>query len=311
MDIYLVVTIDVEPDASRNWLYSYPLSFNGVYVGVRERLQPLFNRFGISVNYMINNVVLEDPRSVEVLSGLKGKFELGTHLHPEFIEPQKLHSNYAGKKGVANQCYLKPDIDFEKLKNITKLFTTEFGYPPYAFRAGRFSAGPNTISSLSRLGYKVDTSVTPHLNWNDSTREKPVDFTTAPEQPYFVKKDTLLDTSSEGVILEVPVSIVSGSGFYSKRPLWLRPVTSSSRELMKVVRALKRTYAKSERVVLNMMFHNVEVVPGLSPYTKTEKDCAKYLSDLEDFFSFSAEQKVASRTLSELYMVYDGARSNA
>src|SRR6185436_20824439 len=99
MNVYLVVTIDVEPDCTPTWQYSNPLKFRGVSVGIKERLQPLFNKYDITPTYLINNVVLEDPQSIKVLAGLEGKFELGTHLHPEFIEPEKTHADYAGKRG--------------------------------------------------------------------------------------------------------------------------------------------------------------------------------------------------------------------
>ncbi|HEY5588584.1 MAG TPA: hypothetical protein VIK86_06480, partial [Candidatus Paceibacterota bacterium] len=150
--IYLTVSIDVEPDCSPSWNYSNPLTFKGVSIGIKDCLQPLFNKYGIVPSYLINNIVLEDNKSVNILKNLEGEYELGTHLHPEFIEPEKLFFDYAGKKGEANCCFYKPDIEFEKIKNITELFENKFGYKPTSFRAGRFSAGKNTIASLIKLG---------------------------------------------------------------------------------------------------------------------------------------------------------------
>ena len=240
MNRVLVITIDVEPDCSYNWRYSSPLTFRGVSEGIANRLQPLFNKYGIAPTYLINNVVLEDSASCDVLRNLNGKYELGTHLHPEFIAPQKSVWNYSGQKGEANCCFYPADIEFGKIESITNLFSDRFGYYPSSFRAGRFSAGANTINSLEKLGYKTDTSVTPHVNWNDKTRIRPVDFTHAPEQPYFVRSGTILEESGDGKILQVPVSIVNRKTsvlkelrrtyfglrhtMMSYRPLWLRPV---------------------------------------------------------------------------------------
>ena len=109
MNKYLTITIDVEPDCSPDWRYSNPLTFNGIREGIGNRLQPLFNQYGIVPTYLINNVALEDPQSIEVFKNLPGKFELGTHLHPEFIEPAKQYSDYSGKKG-------KPIAAFMNLK---------------------------------------------------------------------------------------------------------------------------------------------------------------------------------------------------
>jgi len=49
------------------------------------------------------------------------------------------------------------------------------------------------------------------------------------------------------------------------------------------------------------MFHNVEVMPSCSPYTKTENDCARYLDTLAQFFRFCNDHGVMSVKLSELY----------
>jgi hypothetical protein len=320
MKKYLVITIDVEPDCSGDWKYSDPLLFRGVTEGVAKRLQPLFNKYHVAPTYLINNVVLEDRRSVETFCSLDGKFELGTHLHPEFIQPDRQFENYAGKKAVANCCFYPPDIEFEKIKNITSLFREVFGYNPKCFRAGRFSAGKNTLNSLSRLNYQVDSSVTPHINWNDKTRERPVDFTFAPEQPYLADEDSIILESSRGKLLEVPVSIalkrrnyfreiISSAGglrhgFRKYKPVWIRPSFSSAEEMIYVAEQHSSAHPDRQHVVYNMMFHNVEVVPGLSPYTSSEEDCSKFMDRLEAFLLYCDKTAVKSVTLSDLYHVF-------
>lgn len=318
--IYLTVTIDVEPDCSPSWHYSNPLTFEGVRLGIKERLQPLFNKYGIVPTYLINNVVLEDAESVNILKNLEGNYELGTHLHPEFIEPEKSVHNYAGSKGEANCCFYKPEIEFEKIKNITEIFEKQIGYKPTSFRAGRFSAGKNTIASLVKCGYKVDTSVTPHICWNDKTREDPVDFTNAFEQPYFIKNNTILEKDLRAQILEVPITIcplpnmilkeifLSIGGLRRKirknKFVWLRPIFSSYHQLIQLVNYLNQNNYKEDTLVINMMFHNVEVIPGLSPYTKNENDCTQYLHLLENFFKYCNSHSIQSINISKLYDIY-------
>ncbi|MFI5194131.1 MAG: hypothetical protein ACHQD7_08740 [Chitinophagales bacterium] len=321
MKKYLVITIDVEPDCSSTWHYADPLGFKAVSEGIAKILQPLFNEYDITPTYLINNVVLEDDHSVETFLNLRGKYELGTHLHPEFIEPFKKYNNYAGKKGVANCCFYPPEIESEKIKNITTLFEHKFGYKPVAFRAGRYSAGSNTISSLARLGYLVDTSITPHLCWNDVSREKPVDFTTAPEQPYFVEEEDITKENTGGKILEVPISIalkkrpvlkefiVAAGGLRhalrKHKPVWLRPYYSSAAEMIELARQYDSAYQHQDRMVLNMMFHNVEVMPGLSPYTKSEATCKEYLEQMRIFFNFCRQEDINSVGSSDLHRIYE------
>jgi hypothetical protein len=319
--IYLVVTIDVEPDCSLSWHYSNPLAFKGVSLGIKERLQPLFNKYEIIPTYLINNVVLEDNESVEVMSGLSGIYELGTHLHPEFIEPQKSVLNYAGAKGEANCCFYSSDIEYSKIENITNLFEKQFNYKPTSFRAGRFSAGNNTIKSLLKLGYKVDTSVTPHITWNDLTREHPVSYVMSPEQPFWTGEDTFpMPSKDDKNILEVPVSIINEPTSYwreilksrlgikrqieSNKPLWLRPKLSQLHEFKKIFSYFEQTYTDQQIIVLNMMFHNVEILPSLSPYNKTQANCNEYLESLRSFFSFCNRNKIISTNLSSLHEKY-------
>ncbi len=319
-NIFLTITIDVEPDCSSTWHYSSPLKFNGVKIGIKNLLQPLFNKYNIIPTYLINNVVLEDSESVEVFQNLKGRFELGTHLHPEFIEPQKSVFNYAGSKGEANSCYYPPKIEYQKIKNITNLFKNNFGYSPISFRSGRFSAGKNTIKSLVDLGYKVDTSVTPLIEWSDKTREFPVSYIDTPIQPYWTGENSFPQTINENIILEVPVTIIKYSAFsiieilksffglrrkisFSK-PKWLRPIYSNLTDFKNIVTNLEKQFENQQIIVLNMMFHNVEVIPGISPYTRNQKECDKYLQMLEDFFIYCNEKEIQSVALSSLYEKY-------
>jgi hypothetical protein len=317
MKRFLAISIDVEPDCTKNWQYSNPLSFTGVDKGIKSILHPLFQEANMTPTYLINNVVLENTSCVEIFKELKGSFELGTHLHPEFIEPDKLFSDYSGKSGKANCCFYPAPIESEKIKNITDLFIRSFGYKPTSFRAGRFSAGVNTISSLKKLGYKVDSSVTPHISWSDKTREKPVDFTAAPELPYFIKENSILETDIKSEILEIPVTIglmqrnpyreiiSSIAGFrhvYRKEKItWLRPFYSSFYEMKRLIEDYSKRFQNNNSIVFNMMFHNVEVLPGLSPYTSSKSDCKKYIKSLADFLKYCNKESIKGLGLTEVY----------
>lgn len=308
MKKYFVITIDVEPDCTPTWHYASPLTFEGVHVGIVKRLQPLFSRYGAIPTYLINNVVMEDEACINALRKLEGCAELGTHLHEEFIGPEKKITNYAGAKAEGNQCFLPPELEYAKLKSLTTLFKQAFGYDPTSFRAGRFSAGSNTIRSLIELGYRVDTSVTPGISWNDITRERPVDFRGAPHQPYFVSERSLVDPDPKGTLLEVPTSIFVQRYLWKKRTVWVRPCYASFEELHDAICKIERQW-KGTLLVLNMMFHNVEVLPRLSPYTKTEHDCKVYLDTVERFLQFCIDRGFKAISLSGLYNVFARQRS--
>jgi hypothetical protein len=303
--VYFCITIDVEPDCSKNWLYSAPLAFTGVSSGIGEILHPLFREFGIQPTYLINNVVLENDESIAVFKSLDSGCELGTHLHGDFIEPGKVHTDYSGKDGLMNQCYLEPEIEHGKLKNITSMFIDRFGYSPVSFRAGRFSAGKNTMRSLADLGYKVDSSVTPGIVWNDFTRERPVDYSRAPAQPYWTDENNFPAPSKVKKMLQVPVSIAMKRRYgIFKRPAWLRPYYSDTAGMIKVAEKMIKNNGGKPCVVLNMMFHNIEVMPGLSPYSQSDSDVKKYLDSMKGFFEYCQRNSIEPATLSTVYNHY-------
>lgn len=300
--VFLAITIDVEPDCSSNWRYSDPLTFAGVSVGIKNILQPLFTRYETPPTYLINNVVLEDKQSVAILSSLNGRFELGTHLHPEFIEPDKKYFEYAGKKAEANCCFLRPEVERHKLESITQLFKEQFGYNPVSFRAGRFSAGVNTISSLIDLGYKVDSSVTPAVTWNDPSREGIVDYSRQSVYPYWLDKGSFPDSSDSKKLLEVPVSIIKMKR-WPRRPktCWLRPVYSTDSEMIRLSKKIIENAPPNAPVILNMMFHNVEVMPGLSPYASNQDAANRLINQIENYLKWCQKKNILGITLEDYY----------
>ena len=58
------ITVDTECDKSVNWTNSNPLSFNSIYQGIPERLQPLFETYSIKPTYFLSPEVIEDKKSV-------------------------------------------------------------------------------------------------------------------------------------------------------------------------------------------------------------------------------------------------------
>lgn len=307
--VILAVTIDVEPDCSPSWHYASPLQFRGVSVGINDLLHPLFQQFDVRPTYLINNVVLEDRGSCEILKSLPGHYELGTHLHPDFIGPDKTHDNPAGKQGLENLCQFPAAIENRKIENITTLFQSAFDKTPASFRAGRFSAGSNTIRSLARLGYQIDSSVTPGIVWSDPSRPAPVDFSHAPAQPYCPSAQSISQPGANSGILEIPVTITLLRRWLRLKPVWLRPTYSTLNDMVRVTKKIIKRYSSDGPIILNMMFHNVEVLPGLSPYCQTKGQCEKYLRTLRAYLDYCKTSGITSGTLSEIHALFMGKTS--
>jgi hypothetical protein len=255
------------------WRTRRPLAFEGVHVGIAERLHPLFRSYGAKPTYLLSPELLRDASCVERLSSLEG-CELGTHLHGELADPGAFEPEVTA---VLQRDYPAP-VERAKLVWLTAAFERAFGRRPASFRAGRFGLGEHTIGILEELGYAAESSVTPHVDW--SYLSPGLTFVGAPTQPYH-PDPRVPGRPGASRLLEVPITIraralskVPVVGRYFA-PRWLRPTRTAARELLAIAREVLEEGAAGP-IVLNAMLHNVEVVAGVSPYAATE-DAARVI----------------------------------
>lgn len=297
--VLLTISIDTECDHDPNWIRSNPLTFESITEGVPNRLQPAFDSVGAVPTYLLTVEVMEDAGSVEALKSLSGNYEYGTHLHAAFIEPEKKFDDYAGVDSPDFQCSYAPDIEFQKLENLTNLFENCFGYRPTSFRAGRYGASENSLNSLQKLGYVVDTSVTPHLRWTEPNAT--VDFRRAPEQPYFPAKNQIVvpGAASDARILEAPVTVKPR--LIHRTPIWFRPWFANVDQMKNIVRYHLKKYADQEVLNINMMFHSMEIIEKASPYPQTAEDVKRFIDEMVEALSWCKQEGVEFCGLSELH----------
>jgi len=301
--INLAVTVDTECDKGEKWQVRQPLSFENTRSGLRNNLQPIFDRHCVKATYLLSPEVIEDDESVSYFKSLGNSVELGTHLHSEYIEPE---ADFDSPSTDHYQSDFPYEIEFEKLKNLTGLFKRTFGYKPASFRAGRFGISHNTLSQLQELGYLVDSSVTPDIMWKN-TNGNSANFHGTPYQPYFPSSK---DFRKYGdlQILEVPVSTINPKLvrlplwvkrrinlktryhhiFYNilthqAKTLWLRP-TYSDVDAMKLVTELLIRHARNDKLFLCMMFHSNEFTLGASPYSLNQEAVDLLQDRLDRFF---------------------------
>ena len=132
-------------------------------------------------------------------------------------------SNMAGAPADAVQSEYSAELEYEKLRFLTDAFEAAFGYRPRAFRAGRFGIGPNTFEALARLGYAVDSSVTPGIVWRYPQRT--LDFSAWSTEPKFV------DTAA-GSLVELPVGVRPGGRLAALARRAPHPVARAMRGLL-------------------------------------------------------------------------------
>jgi hypothetical protein len=294
------VTIDTEPDCDIHWKRSQPLTFDSVIIGIPEILRPIWDKFVISPVYFVSPEVILNDNCCHVLkTEIARGAEIGTHLHSEYIEPQKKYNNIAGTASDEFPCYAYDSaIEAAKIKNLTELIEKNLGVIPISYRAARYGADLDTINALINLGYKIDSSVTPGVSWK---KHGGPDHTKAPIQPYFISQ-TDYYSQGNGPILEVPISI-SGKRlpllpdkwmFYK----WLRPTFMTAIEMKRLVKEFSTIYPEP---VLNLMFHSMEVLPGKTPFVRTKFGQKMYLNRLTSILNYMIQNGFQSKTLKQTY----------
>jgi len=288
------ISIDCESDKGPGWRSQRPLCFAGITDGIARRLAPLFAHHRARPTYLISPEVLRDDASCAVLRAQRGAAELGTHLHGEHAEPGA-HEPEVTR--ALQRDYPEP-VERAKLASLTAGFRTAFDAAPRSFRAGRFGIGGNTIAILEALDYRVESSVTPRVDW--SPVAPGLDFRAAPSQPY--RPDPRAPgTPGASRLWEVPVTIRRRA--WARLPVigrrfdgaWLRPTWGNTARLVAIARAEVREALRREPrrpVVLNAMFHNVEVIPHASPYAASEAAAQAIVARLAGLLEFLAREGV-------------------
>jgi hypothetical protein len=297
---FFCVTIDTEPDCDVHWRRSRPLAFESVTFGIPSILRPIWDKFGIRPVYFVSPEVVENPQCCLVLKDeIKRGAEIGTHLHSEYIEPMKKYNDIAGTASNEFPCYAyDTEIEAAKIKNLTDLIEKNLGVRPVSYRAARYGADLDTIKAIGKLGYKVDSSVTPDVSW---VRQGGPDHSRAPKQPYLISKTDYYSAGSE-TILEVPIT-VSGKRFAFLPDKWmfyrwLRPTHMTAFEMKSLVAEFASNFPSP---VLNMMFHSMEVISGKTPFVRTKLGQKMYLGRLNSILRYMAKMGFESKTLAEVY----------
>jgi len=297
----LCVSIDCERDKGPGWRIRRPATYAGVHEGIARKLHPLFLRFGIKPTYLLSPEVMRDSPSADCLAGLPGSLELGTHLHAEYVAPDVDDD----AESTLFQGALSPELERAKLRALTALFADRFARQPRSFRAGRFGVGAASLGILAELGYAVDSSVTPLLDWRGAGPGAP-SFRDAPLAPY--RPDPAQPARrGESPLWEIPVTIRRGRWqcvpFFGRRlpHRWLRPTWGTGWDLVALAREILLSPPPGPMpVVLNVMFHNVEVVAGASPYARDAAQADAILGRLADLFAFTRDAGVRSVGLADV-----------
>ena len=324
--IFLVITIDTEEDQWNHWEEKVSVT----NVSALTQLQAVFDKYGFTPTYLVNYPVAADPGASKILEKIlnRGRCEIGTHLHPWNTPPIREAKNKKNSM-LGNLSY---ELQLEKIFFATDFIEKRFGLRPISFRAGRWGLGRNTIRALMSCGYQVDTSVTPFLSW-EADGGPP--FVSETIDPYFINlTNETLGQIDENAILEIPATIG-----YSRWPFKrMRSIERMIEDLpaclhakglanrLNIVRKisldpeaenignmllLSRLAIEKGIKVLNVFFHSNSLVPGLSPFIKTETELNELYDRLSRYFeSLLSFADVRPVELSKIRQMIDGYQQN-
>jgi hypothetical protein len=244
--------------------------------------------------------------------------EIGAHVHAWNLPPLQplTHNDFSAAPYLIEYPRY---IQRQKLDYLTGLLEDTFQIKMRSHRAGRWAFDAFYASNLLELGYQIDCSVTPGVDWRaskgDPSGSGGTDYRLFPRYHYRLAEDDIAKPGSSA-LLEVPVTImdtapepirrVIGSG--SSRSLWrralrrlwpLRWLRPNGRNLASMCAILDQ--AREEHwPYVEFMMHSSELMPGGSPGFQTPKSVEKLYADLDILFEM-AEQGFKGMTLSEFF----------
>jgi hypothetical protein len=312
----VVITVDTEEDA---W-GKYSITNNSVEnVEHLVPLQKLFDRYGARPTYLVTYPVATNSKAVTILRKMvgEGKCEIGMHCHPWNTPP------FEEKAGKLNTMLLNlPEpLIVKKLTVLHEVICKNVGIAPVSFRAGRWGFSSAVARSILQLGYRVDTTITPCVDWS---RNLGPDFTNANFSPYRFDPDNIFDSKEKGALLEIPTTIgflqndfnrcrkllnflnadifkkihLPGilERFFLLNKVWLSPEFSNARTMILLAKQVHR----QNNHCLNMTFHSNTLLPCATPFVKSEADKVELLSRIEKLLMYSVKSKYNFSFLSQM-----------
>ncbi len=301
---YFIITIDTEAD--NQWDVEHECTTeNAKYL---PRFQELSEKYNFKPVYLTTYEMALDDYFVTSFKEKQQKklCEIGMHLHAWNNPP-----TYKLDSKTKERAYLieyPKEIMSKKIEELDLLLNSRFGIKPISHRAGRWAMNADYFELLEKNGYKIDCSITPHINWINSLGE-----TGIPGSDYSKEKYKL---SFKQNILEVPVTIkkirllsIKNKKFKDLlkaiyrlivgKYQWVRP--GNNYGLKGIKKVIDKCNKKSEYIMF--MIHSSELMPGGSPNFKTNEDIEKLYNDIEKIFSYLKEKGYIGITLRDFYEI--------
>jgi hypothetical protein len=320
MSASLIFTVDTEPDDQ----WAPPLAdgtlppFTFANTRGLGRLMEFFARHQAPVTWMTSYSVARDPESARLLREATARGdEIAGHLHG-WETPPYLPIDRTNRPFIAEY---SPEVRLAKHRSLLAAHQEAFGARPVSYRCGRWGLDTLELKHLAELGYTIDSSVPPGIDFRDrfGFRIPGPDFrsylTSGGPRPFRTSR-----------LWEVPASILP-IGVFSRRPaaaaiaragarrnqrswparmlagalsalqvqrlVWIRPLKHPRKHLVQATQALLALGAP----IVNVMFHSSEAFLGASPVSRRAEDVERLYRDLEAIITAARTFGATPRTL--------------
>lgn len=290
----LVVVVDTEEEFD----WDAPFSRQSTDVTAMrhiDRTQRLCDAVGVRPTYVIDYPVATKPLGYEAISAWakEGRCQIGAHLHPWVTPP----FDEAVNGPNSFMCNLPQPLQRAKLQKLCEAIVTNTGVSPRAFKAGRYGISEDGIAYFDELGLVVDASVNPCMNF---TAEGGPDFSNFNSDPFWIDRShALLEVPcthgfvgwarQQGVWLRgVAAALpgIPGPGILSRCGAANRVMLSPEGNTLEEMIALTRVLLAEGLTLFSLTFHSPSVVPGHTPYVRSQADLSAFLTTIERYFEF-------------------------
>ena len=289
----LIVVVDTEEEF--DWTAPVSRQATGV-TAMRhiELTQKLCAAVGLAPTYVIDYPVATQPAGYETIRAWaqEGHCEIGAHLHPwvnpPFDEVLNARNTY--------MCNLPASLQHAKMRELHHAIVENTGVTPRVFKAGRYGIGRDSLAAFDELGLVVDVSVNPLM---DFAADGGPDFSRLDSHPFWIDRSRRL--------LEVPCThgfigwarrhglwlrrsaeslLVPGPGILSRLGAANRVMLSPEGNTLSEMIALTRALVADGLTLFSFTFHSPSVVPGHTPYVRSQADLSTFLTTIERYFEF-------------------------
>ena len=319
----LIVSIDTEED---EWGCFKPTGHTVENIKNIPKLQSLFDEFNIMPTYLINYPVAIDDSARNILSEIEadGRCEIGAHCHP-WNTPPFVESMSEKNSMLRN---LDVGLQFDKLKALHETIQKGFNITPISFRSGRWGYNQDVADNISRLGYKVDSSIISYTSWSDYYGP---DFSELPPDPFELNT---CKYNGQRKLLEIPATVgylrnnynlsnrvykltrvpalkkLRLLGIIEKlnlvKQIVLSPELSTSEEMILLTDIMKRKGYKCA----TMYFHSTTLKVGASPYVKNKSDEDDFYLTIRKYLEYISSNEIDSIKLKDTVQLFKHTELN-